>query len=175
LELGQDWFSCKKQAWIQAQEAQMFRGNVVSLHIARDAAVPMESIREVKAVAEQGLEGDRYFNGIGYWSKHPGVSREVTLIEIEAIEALEREKNIAIAPGAARRNVVTRGVPLNHLVGREFQVGAVRLRGTRLCEPCAYLEGLTQKGVLAGLIHRGGLRAEIVTGGTIRVEDIITE
>ena len=103
------------------------------------------------------------------------MSREVTLIEIEAIEALEREKNIAIAPGAARRNVVTRGVPLNHLVGREFQVGSVRLRGTRLCEPCAYLEGLTQKGVLAGLIHRGGLRAEIVTAGTIRVEDIITE
>jgi MOSC domain-containing protein YiiM len=153
----------------------MFRGNVVSLHIARDVAVPMESTREVKAVAGQGFEGDRYFNGTGHWSKHPGVSREVTLIEIEAIESLEREKNIAIAPGAARRNVVTRGVPLNHLVGREFQVGAARLRGTRLCEPCAYLEGLTQKGVLAGLIHRGGLRAEIVTGGTIRVEDFITE
>jgi MOSC domain-containing protein YiiM len=174
LKLGQDWFSCKKD-WIQAQEAQMFRGIVVSLYIARDAAVPTESTREVKAVARQGLEGDRYFNGTGHWSKHPGVSREVTLIEIEAIETLEREKNIAIAPGAARRNVVTRGVPLNHLVGREFQIGAVRLRGTRLCEPCAYLEGLTQKGVLAGLIHRGGLRAEIITGGTIRVEDIITE
>ena len=153
----------------------MFRGNVVSLHIARDGAVPMESTREVKAVAGQGLEGDRYFNGTGHGSKHPGVSREVTLIEIEAIEALEREKNIAVAPGAARRNVVTRGVPLNHLVGRVFQIAGVRLRGTRLCEPCAYLEGLTQKGVLAGLIHRGGLRAEIVTGGTIRVEDIITE
>jgi len=153
----------------------MFRGNVVSLHIAQDAAVPMESAADVKAVVGRGLAGDRYFNGTGHWSKHPGVSREVTLIEIEAIEALEREKSIAVAPGAARRNVVTRGVPLNHLVGLEFQVGAVRLRGTRLCEPCAYLEGLTQKGVLAGLIHRGGLRAEIVTGGTIRVEDIITE
>jgi MOSC domain-containing protein YiiM len=107
LELGQNWFSCKKQAWIQAQEARMFRGNVVSLHIARDATVPMESTADVKAVVGQGLEGDRYFNGTGHWSKHPGVSREVTLIEIEAIEALEREKNIAIAPGAARRNVVT--------------------------------------------------------------------
>jgi MOSC domain-containing protein YiiM len=153
----------------------MFRGNVVSLHIAQDAAVPMESKREVKVVVGRGLENDRYFNGTGHWSKHPGVSREVTLIEIEAIEALEREKNIAIAPGAARRNVVTRGVPLNHLVGREFQVGAVHLRGTRLCEPWAYLEGSTQKGVLAGLIHRGGLRAEIVTAGTVRVGDIITE
>ena len=153
----------------------MFRGNVVSIHIARDAAAPMESTQEVKAIGGQGLEGDRYFDGTGHWSKTPGVSREVTLIELETIEALEREKSIAVAPGAARRNVVTRGVPLNHLVGREFQVGAVRLRGTRLCEPCAYLEGLTQPGVLTGLIHRGGLRADIVTGGTIRVDDAIIE
>ena len=153
----------------------MFHGNVVFLYIARDTAVPMESTQEVQAVAGRGLEGDRYFDGTGHWSKTPGVGREVTLIELETIEALEREKSIAVAPGAARRNVVTRGVPLNHLVGREFQVGAVRLLGTRLCEPCAYLEGLTQPGVLTGLIHRGGLRAEIVTGGTIRVDDAITE
>ena len=153
----------------------MFHGNVVFLYIARDTAVPMESTQEVQAVAGRGLEGDRYFDGTGHWSKTPGAIREVTLIELEAIEALERENSIAIAPGAARRNVVTRGVPLNHLVGREFRVGAVRLRGARLCEPCAYLEGLTQQGVLAGLIHRGGLRAEIVTGGTIRVADAITE
>jgi MOSC domain-containing protein YiiM len=153
----------------------MFRGNVVSIFIAREAAIPMESREEVKAVAGQGLEGDRYFDGTGHWSKTPGVGREVTLIEIEAIEALESERNIAITPGATRRNVVTRGVPLNHLVGREFQLGAVRLRGTRLCEPCTYLESLTQQGVLSGLIHRGGLRAEIVTGGTIRVEAAVTE
>jgi MOSC domain-containing protein YiiM len=153
----------------------MFRGSVVSIHIARNAAAPMESTQEVKAVAGRGLEGDRYFVGTGHWSKTPGASREVTLIELETIEALEREKRIAVAPGAARRNVVTRGVPLNHLVGREFEVGAVRLRGTRLCEPCPYLEGLMEPGVLTGLIHRGGLRAEIVTGGTIRVDDAITE
>jgi MOSC domain-containing protein YiiM len=153
----------------------MFRGNVVSIFIAREAAIPMESREEVKAVAGRGLEGDRYFDGTGHWSKTPGVGREVTLIEIEAIEALESERNIAITPGATRRNVVTRGVPLNHLVGREFQLGAVRLRGMRLCEPCTYLESLTQQGVLSGLIHRGGLRAEIVTGGTIRVEAAVTE
>ena len=153
----------------------MFQGKVVSIFIAREAAIPMESREEVKAVAGQGLEGDRYFDGTGHWSKTPGVGREVTLIEIEAIEALESERNIAITPGATRRNVVTRGVPLNHLVGREFQLGAVRLRGTRLCEPCTYLESLTQQGVLSGLIHRGGLRAEIVTGGTIRVEAAVTE
>jgi MOSC domain-containing protein YiiM len=153
----------------------MFSGEVVSIYVASEAATtPIES-REIKVVEGRGLEGDRYFYGRGHWSKNPDVTREVTLIEIESIEALEREKTIVIDPGAARRNVVTRGVPLNHCVGREFQVGGVRLRGTRLCEPCAYLEGLTQPGVLAGLIHRGGLRAEIVTGGTIRVGDAITE
>ena len=107
----------------------MFRGNVVSLHIAQDAAVPMESKREVKVVVGQGLEGDRYFNGTGHWSKHPGVSREVTLIEIETIEALESEKSIAIAPGAARRNVVTRGCRSITLWNGSFR-----------SEPCASVE-----------------------------------
>jgi MOSC domain-containing protein YiiM len=153
----------------------MFRGEVVSIHVAAKAGIPMESPRSANAVAGRGLEGDRYFDGTGFWSDHPGAGREITLIEIEAIEALEGEKNVRIAPGAARRNVVTRGVPLNHLVGREFQVGAVRLRGMRLCEPCDYLEKLTAKGVLTGLMHRGGLRAEIVSGGMICVGDPVTE
>jgi MOSC domain-containing protein YiiM len=135
----------------------------------------MEQKESARAIAGRGLEGDRYFDGAGYWSKHPGVGREITLIEVEAIEALEREKKIAIAPSAARRNLVTRGVPLNHLVGREFQIGEVRLRGIRLCEPCDYLEGLTTKGVLTGLMHRGGLRADVVSGGTIRAGDPILE
>jgi MOSC domain-containing protein YiiM len=137
--------------------------------------MPVGSPQQVNAIAGRGLEGDRYFDGTGHWSNSPGVSREITLIEIESIEALAREKNIEITPGAARRNLVTRGVPLNHLVGCEFQVGEVRLRGTRQCEPCQYLEGLTTKGVLVGLIHRGGLRADIVSGGTIRVGDFVTE
>jgi len=104
-----------------------------------------------------------------------GEGREVTLIEIEAIEALAREKNIEIPPELARRNLVTRGVPLNHLVGREFQVGSVGLVGKRLCEPCQYLEALTTKGVLTRLLHRGRLRADIVLGGTIRIGDAVSE
>ena len=153
----------------------MFQGDVVSIYVAAKAGIPTETRHQVEAIAGRGLEGDRYFDGTGHWSNSPGVSREITLIEIESIEALAHEKNIEITPAAVRRNLVTRGVPLNHLVGREFQVGGVRLRGTRLCEPCQYLEGLTTKGVLAGLIHRGGLRADIVSGGTIRVGDLVSE
>lgn len=152
----------------------MFQGHVAFIYIAAQASAPMESRQEVTAVARRGIEGDRYFLGTGYWSKSAGDGRDITLVEIEAIEALHREKDIVLDPGAARRNLVTRGVPLNHLVGREFQVGPVRLFGTRLCNPCSYLEGLTQKGVLAGLIHRGGLRAEIVAGGAIRVGNVIS-
>ncbi|MGH7775074.1 MAG: MOSC domain-containing protein [Candidatus Binatia bacterium] len=134
----------------------------------------MESINEARAVVSKGLEGDRYFKGAGTYSNNPGLGRDVTLIEIEAIEGLKRDYGIEIAPRDSRRNIATRGVPLNHLVGQEFRVGEVRLRGVRLCDPCSHLEGLTQKGVMRGLIHRGGLRAEILTGGMIRVGDIIS-
>jgi MOSC domain-containing protein YiiM len=152
----------------------MFRGEVVSIFVTAKAATPMEARQQVEAIAGRGIEGDRYFTGTGHWSNHEGQGREITLIEIEAIEALAREKKIEIAPGAARRNVVARGVPLNHLVGREFQVGDARLIGIRLCEPCSYLEGLTTNGLLAGLVHRGGLRANVLSSGTIRAGDPVT-
>ena len=152
----------------------MFRGTLVSIHVAPEQTLPMQQLAEVKAVPRCGLEGDRYYSGTGTFSKSPGAGRDVTLIEIEAVEAL-RERNILLDAGEARRNLVTRGVPLNHLVGRTFQVGEVRLRGIRLCEPCSHLEGLTRRGVLRELVHRGGLRADILNGGTIRVGDAITE
>jgi MOSC domain-containing protein YiiM len=148
-------------------------GNVVSLHIAASGAAPMKSLRQVQAVERQGLEGDRYAVKLGTYSNEPGSGREVTLIEIEAIEALQRDYQIVLEPGLSRRNIVTRGVCLSHLIDREFCVGAVVLRGTRPCDPCAHMEKLTVKGALRGLIHRGGLRAEIVKGGTIRVGDVI--
>jgi len=97
------------------------------------------------------------------------------LIEAEAIEALKRDYEVALTPGEARRNVVTQGVPLNHLVGREFSVGGVRVRGIRLCEPCDHLQKLTGRPLIKGLLHRGGLRAQILTEGTIRVGDTIRE
>jgi MOSC domain-containing protein YiiM len=160
----------------------VWEGRVVSLHIASRAALPMQSVAQVRAVPGRGLEGDRYFTGTGFYSTKPSHGgREVTLIEMEAVEAVfggvvnaggERLR-IRLAAADTRRNVVTSGVPLNHLVDCEFSVGVVRMRGTRLCEPCKHLEELTQPGVLSGLIHRGGLRALILNEGIIHVGDVI--
>ena len=149
-------------------------GTIVSIHMAATGGAPIKSVLEAQAVEGKGLEGDRYAAKLGTYSHDPGSGREVTLIEIEAIEALRRDYQIVLEPGLTRRNIVTRGVYLNHLVGEEFCAGAVVLRGTRLCDPCAHMEKLTVKGALRGLIHRGGLRAEIVKGGVIRVGDVIS-
>lgn len=146
---------------------------VVSLHIAPAGGAPMQTLQRVKAVAGRGFEGDRYFSKIGTYSSDPGTGREVTLIEIEAIEALKRDYDIDLPAALSRRNIVTRGVALNHLVGREIKIGETILRGTRLCDPCSHLEKLSRQGVLRGLIHRGGLRADVVAGGLIQVGDPI--
>ena len=151
----------------------MWKGTVISIHIAAVAGAPAWSVDKVRAVAGKGLEGDRYFHGVGTYSNNPGHGREVTLIEVEAIEGLKRDSGVEIAPEDSRRNIVTRGIPLNQLVDRDFRVGEVALRGIRLCEPCSHLEKLTQKGVQSGLIHRGGLRADILTGGMIRIGDTV--
>ncbi len=152
----------------------MEKATVVSIHIAPSGGAPTKSVGEVRALAGKGLEGDRYFNAAGTYSYQGGAARQVTLIEVEAIEALKRDGGVEIEPGASRRNIVTRGVALNHLVGREFTVGAARLRGVELCEPCAHLQKLTRDGVVRGLVHRGGLNAEILTGGLIRAGDAVT-
>ena len=133
----------------------------------------MKSVTNAKAVAGRGLEGDRYYSKLGTYSNQAGSGRDVTLIEIEAIDGLKRDYEVQLDPGQPRRNIVTRGIALNHLVEQEFRIGDVVLRGTRLCEPCAHMEKLTVKGAMRGLIHRGGLRAEIISGGSIRVGDTI--
>jgi MOSC domain-containing protein YiiM len=149
-------------------------GTVIAIHIAPMGAAPMQLVTSAQVVVGRGLERDRYYNKLGTYSNQPGSGRDVTLIEIEAIEGLKRDYEIQLDPGQSRRNIVTRGIALNHLVEQEFRIGDVVLRGTRLCEPCAHLEKLTVKGALRGLIHRGGLRAEIVKGGMVRVGDVIT-
>ena len=151
----------------------MWQGSVVSIHISPAAGQPMETVPEARAVAGRGLEGDRYALGTGHYSGKPGEGgRELTLIETEALQALP-VLGVKLGAAESRRNIATTGVALNHLVGREFWVGAVKLRGTRLCEPCKYLDGLTQDGAMATLIHRGGLRAQILTDGLIRGGDTI--
>lgn len=145
-----------------------FEGRLLAIYVGSRKGTDLQSVEEAEAVPGSGLLGDRYFLQQGTFSKPGSPDREVTLIEIEAIEALERECRITLQPGQARRNLVTRGVPLNHLVGREFNVGEVVLRGLRLCEPCAHLEGLTVNGIRDGLCHRGGLRAQILRGGRVR-------
>jgi MOSC domain-containing protein YiiM len=148
---------------------------VISIHVAGVGGAPMKPVTNVLAVVGKGLEGDRYASKLGTYSNQPGSGRDVTLIEIEAIEALKRDYGIDLDPGLARRNIVTRGVPLNHLVEKEFKIGEAILRGTRLCDPCAHMEKLTVKGTLRGLIHRGGLRAEIMKGGMIKVGDKLSK
>ena len=146
-------------------------GSVVGIFVAPVGEATPEPRDEVMAVAGRGLQGDRYFDGTGTYSQTAGTGRHVTLIESEALEAAARDYGIDLPPGASRRNIVTTGVALNHLVGEEFLVGNVRLRGTRLCEPCSHLAKLTGRPVVKALIHRAGLRADILEGGPIRIGD----
>jgi MOSC domain-containing protein YiiM len=145
-------------------------GSVEAIHIATAAGAPVRPVEEIRAIAGVGLEGDRYAEGRGHY-QDGRVSRDLTLIEAEAVEALAREHGIALAPGETRRNLTTRGVDLNELVGRRFWVGEVLCLGTRRCEPCQYLADLTGKPLLRPLLHRGGLRADVVRGGLIRIGD----
>ena len=144
-------------------------GRVEAIHIAPIAKAPMVAVERVRALAGVGLEGDRYAARTGTWSPDPRVDRDITLIEAEVIEDLAATAGIALAPGETRRNVTTRGIRLNDLVGRLFRVGDVVCEGMRLCEPCQTLVDGLGKPVLRPLVHRGGLRAHIVEGGEIEI------
>lgn len=148
-----------------------FEGRIVAIFVAPAEGAPMEAREVVEALAGRGLDGDRYAIEAGKYSGTKVGKRAVTLIEREAIAGATSEYDVEIAEHETRRNLVTEGVPLNHLVGREFRVGDVLLRGYDLSEPCTYLEGLTRGGVRKALVHRGGLRAEILDGGPISVGD----
>jgi MOSC domain-containing protein YiiM len=165
----------EKSADSQTQKPAGSRwGLLTAIFLSAEAGQPMTSVPEVHAVAGAGLQGDRYFLETGTFSeKSPG--NQVTLIESEALTAAARDYKFEIAEGESRRNLLTSGIALNHLVGREFRIGGVRFRGFKLCEPCGYLEKLTGKQMIKALRHRGGLRAEILSDGTIKVGDTIRE
>jgi MOSC domain-containing protein YiiM len=147
-------------------------GRLLSIYIRPQPGEPVLEVDQVHAVPGKGLEGDYYFAGISPKGTEP--AREITLIEKETLQALEFENRISLSPGDSRRNLLTENVPLNHLVGREFRIGDVTLKGIRLCEPCSHLASLTEDSVLPALVHRGGLRAQILSDGIIRVGDPIS-
>lgn len=150
-------------------------GTVEAIHITPETSGEPTAQQSVEAVAGRGLKGDRYFNGEGLYN----ISEElephaITLIEAEALEAAEEDYGVDFGPGEHRRNITTRGVALNHLVGERFRVGDAVIEGSRLCEPCGYMQSLSeQPDAATALKHRGGLDAHIVESGTIGVSDDI--
>ena len=149
-------------------------GRIEAIYTAPAEALPVIRRARVNARPGIGLDGDRYSLGTGFWSHDHKVSRDVTLIEAEVIEALRDKCGGQVDHGSFRRNIITRGVRLNDLVGQRFRIGEVLLEGTSLCEPCAYLERLVGQPILRALVHCGGLRANILTIGEIHCDDAIS-
>jgi MOSC domain-containing protein YiiM len=149
-----------------------WRGHLLHIHIAPSARAKMDSLNTARLLPGIGIEGDRYATGLGTYSPFPDI-REVTLIETETLEALRRDHGVELAPDQHRRNLTTGGVPLNHLVGRRFRVGAVLLEGGRLNTPCRYLDMITGLTVCDLMVHRSGLNARILDGDEIRTGDRI--
>jgi MOSC domain-containing protein YiiM len=145
-------------------------GSVLEIWTAPAAAAPMVRRPAVVALPGAGLAGDRYARGGGTWAQYPAQEKQVTLIDADDVAEVARLAGVELSPGQTRRNVVTRGIDLNALVGRRFRIGDVECFAQRLCEPCAHLERL-RPGTLRPLVHRGGLRADILAGGVIRVGD----
>ena len=138
-------------------------GTVEGIHVSTEHERLPEPVQAVE-VTEGGVRGDRHFG-----------ERNLTLIEAEAIESFVSETGIELTASESRRQVLTRGIHLNDLVGRRFLVGEVECVGEEWCEPCSHLQGLTRPGVMRGLVHRAGLLADIVSGGRIAVGDAVTD
>ncbi len=155
--------------------ATSFVGVVRFLHITPRAFLPMRSMPEITLVAGRGIEGDRYMIGReeGFYSDRPEEGRQVTLFEIETLEALKRDADVVLGPEEHRRNVTVEGVPLNHLVGRRFRLGETVLEATRLSIPCRHIEEITGKAIFDPLINRSGLNCRILAGGVVRIGDTV--
>lgn len=145
------------------------RGRVEAIALAERATGPMRTVTQARALAGRGLDGDRYAAKAGTFTPGNDTARgyDLTLIDAGVLDHLTLPDGAKIDYAHARRNVITGGIDLNALVGRRFRVGDAECLGQRLCEPCSHLERLTAKGILRPLIHRGGLRADILTGGQI--------
>jgi len=149
-------------------------GTVESIHIASEAGKPMAALETARVLAGKGIAGDRYANRIGHYSHYATPGRHVTMIEVEVIESIARAQGIPFAPHDSRRNITTRGIRLNPLVGKKVRIGSVLLEVVRLCEPCIYLQQLLNQPVLYPLVHQAGIRCDVVTSGTISSGDALT-
>ena len=149
-------------------------GHIEHIHMAHAAAKPMLPLREAEVIAGQGLSGDRYARKLGYYSHDPKPGRHLTLIEAEVLADISQQLGIRFSASDSRRNITTRGVRLNPLVGKKLRIGAVLLEVIRLCDPCAYMQALVGQPVLQSLVDRGGIRCDVITGGIIRIGDTIT-
>jgi len=141
-------------------------GQVEAIYISGAHGELPRAVESVQAIAGKGPEGNRYFD-------EGKPEKELTLIEAEALEALQAEHGIELDGASSRRNVLTRGVRLNDLVGERFRVGELECRGIELCEPCLSLQSMTKPGIVDGLVHRAGLNAEILVGGVLRPGDLV--
>ena len=154
---------------------QEIQPHVTAIFITSDKGLPMQSQDTVHAIAGVGLAGDRYARGTGAYSKSKRETiRHVSLVSEEAIKEANKENGTNFTPRETRRNIVTRGIDLNELVGQEFYVGNVRMRGVELCDPCARPSALSHKpGFEPAFRQRGGLRAEILSDGDIAINTLI--
>jgi MOSC domain-containing protein YiiM len=159
----------------KSQTANSWQGVVRFLHRTPRAFLPMRSYPELQLIAGRGIEGDRYLIGqeSGFYSHKPEEGRQITLFETETLEALRRDHGIDMLPEEHRRNVTVEGVPLNHLVGRRFRLGETIVEATRLSTPCRHIEEILEKAVFDPLINRSGLNCKIISGGTLRVGDLV--
>jgi MOSC domain-containing protein YiiM len=158
-----------------ASPSRRLRGSVAAIALAERATGNMQTVHHAKALANRGLDGDRYAAKAGTFTPANDTARgyDLTLIAAEVLDSLTLPEGRTLGYAEARRNVITRGIDLNALVGRRFRVGGAECLGQRLCEPCSHLERLTTKGALRGLIHRGGLRADVLSDGELTTGDLI--
>ncbi|HEX7228292.1 MAG TPA: MOSC domain-containing protein [Candidatus Binatia bacterium] len=160
------------ELWRGLKSSAGWKGSVVNLYVAPNAAGPMIEVAQVRALADRGLEGDRFFRESWAAAKRP--DKAVSLIEQEVLEMAASEDQVIIAGDKTRRNIVTRGVPLIELLDRDFMIGNVVMRGIRLFEPCAHLEKVSHiAGIFRALAHRSGLKAAILSDGVIHTGDPI--
>jgi MOSC domain-containing protein YiiM len=152
----------------------MADGKVIGIYITKKHGDPTISVDHAHLIPGKGIKGDRYFEYLENPGRDLKTGRQITLIESEVLETMWQVDGVELLPGQTRRNIVTKGIPLNNLVDCEFTIGEVILRGVRLCEPCQYLADRTDQRILRSMVHKGGLRADIISEGTVHVNDQIS-